>query len=325
MQAIVQERFGPASEVYELTDVETPTIGPGDVLVRVHAAGLNPYDWHMVRGDPFVARLMGVGLRRPKDRIAGVDGAGSVEAVGSEVRGVRPGDEVVGFLRGSFAEYASASAKLVVPKPIALTFDQAATLPIAATTALRAIRDVGRVSSGQKVLVNGASGGVGHFAVQIAAARGAEVTGVCSTRNVEMVRSLGAAHVVDYTREDFTDRRGYYDVILDNQGNRPLRLVRQSLTPTGVLALNGGGSPGHVFGAAGDVLKGAVTNIVVRHRIRFVPAVEDREQLLSVVALVDEGTLTPVVDRTFPLADAATGVHHIEEGHSRGKAVVSIG
>src|SRR5512141_2459843 len=216
MKAIVQERFGPP-DVLQLVDTEVPEIGAGDVLVRVHAAAVNPYDWHMMRGDPLVARLMGgVGLRRPNARVAGVDAAGRVEAVGAKVRGLRPGDQVLGFCSGAFAEYARAEADEVVPKPVSRTFGQAAAGPMAGATALRGIRDVGAVRAGHRVLVNGAAGGVGTYAVQIAAALGAQVTGVCSTRNAGLVRSIGAAHVLDYTREDFTDGRVRSDVILDN-------------------------------------------------------------------------------------------------------------
>ena len=215
MKAIVQDRFGPP-EVLRLADTDLPEVGADDVLVRVHAAALNPADWHILRGDPLVARLMGIGLTTPKARVAGIDAAGVVEAAGANVRGLRTGDQVLGFFRGAFAEYACAAADLVVPKPAGLTFEQAAAVPIAATTALRGIGDVGEVTAGQRVLVNGAGGGVGTYAVQIAAALGAEVTGVCSTRNIELVRSIGAAHVIDYTTEDFTGGRTRYEVILDN-------------------------------------------------------------------------------------------------------------
>jgi NADPH:quinone reductase-like Zn-dependent oxidoreductase len=233
MRAIVQERFGPP-QVLRLVDADVPVVGAEDVLVRVHAAALNPYDWHIVRGDPLVARLMGgVGLRRPKARVAGIDAAGRVEAIGANVRGLEPGEEVLGFCRGAFAEYALAEAGKVVPKPVSLSFEQAAAVPMAGATALRGIRDVGGVRAGHRVLVNGAAGGVGTYAVQIARALGAEVTGVCSTRNVELVRSIGAAHVIDYTAEDFTDGRVHYEVILDNVGNRPLSRLRRALTPTG--------------------------------------------------------------------------------------------
>ena len=228
MKAIVQERFGPP-DVLQFADTDPPEAGADDVLIRVHAAALNPYDWHIMRGDPLIARLMGeVGLTRPKARVAGVDAAGRVEAAGANVRGLRRGDEVLGFCRGAFAEYALAEAGKVVPKPVSLTFEQAAAVPMAGATALRGIRDVGAVRPGQRVLVNGAAGGVGTYAVQIAAAMGAEVTGVCSTRNAGLVRSIGAAHVVDYTAEDFTDGISRYDVILDNVSNRPLSRLRRA-------------------------------------------------------------------------------------------------
>src|SRR4051794_20796449 len=243
MKAIVQERFGPP-DVLQFVDSDLPEIGPDDVLVRVHAAALNPYDWHIMRGDPYAARLMGtVGLTRPKPRVAGVDGAGVVEAVGADVRGPAPGDEVLGRLEGSFAEYARAEADRVVPKPARLTFEQAAAVPMAGQTALRAIRDVGAVRAGHRVLINGAAGGVGSFAVQIAAALGADVTGVCSTGNVELVGSIGAAQVIDYTQEDFTDGRVHYDVVQDSVGNQPLRRLRRALTPTGTPGSNAGGGP----------------------------------------------------------------------------------
>jgi NADPH:quinone reductase-like Zn-dependent oxidoreductase len=328
MKAIVQDRFGPP-DVLRLADIDQPRIGAGDVLVRVHAAALNPYDWHLMRGDPYVARLTpSVGLIRPKSRVAGIDAAGVVEAVGADVRGLRPGDEVLGFCPGSFAEYARTTPDLLVPKPANLTFEQAAAVPMAAVTALRGIRTVGNVQPGQRVLVNGAAGGVGTFAVQIAAALGADVTGVCSGGNVDLVRSLGAAHVVDHTREDFTGGRVRYDVVLDNVGNHPLRRLRHALTPTGTLVANGGGSPGHVFGAMGAMLRLVAVNAVVRQRLRpilpAVPAGPAHDDLLAVTALIEAGTLTPVVGRTYALPDAAEGVRHVEQGHTRGKAVVTV-
>ncbi|GAA2649761.1 NAD(P)-dependent alcohol dehydrogenase [Streptomyces vastus] len=328
MKAIVQERFGPP-DILHLADTERPEVRAGQVLVRVRAAALNPYDWHMMRGDPYVARLMGaVGLTRPKSRVAGIDAAGQVEAVGVDVHGLEPGDEVLGFCPGSFAEYARTTADLLVQKPATLTFEQAAAVPMGAVTALRGIRTVGHAQAGQRVLVNGAAGGVGTFAVQIAAALGAEVTGVCSARNAELVRSLGAAHVVDYTREDFTDGRVRYDVILDNVGNRPLSRLRQALTPTGTLVANGGGSPGHVFGAVGSMLHLIAVNAFVRQQLRLIlpaaPAGPTHEDLLAVTALIEAGKLTPVVDRTYSLTDTAEGVRHVEQGHARGKAVVTV-
>jgi NADPH:quinone reductase-like Zn-dependent oxidoreductase len=294
------------------------------VLVRIHAAALNPADWHILRGDPYVARLMGIGLTKPKIPVVGTDAAGVVEAVGADVRGLQPGDEVFGFVRGAFAEYACAAQDKVVPKPASLTFEQAAALPIAATTALRGIRDVGAVKSGQRVLVNGASGGVGSFAVQVAVSIGAEVTGVCSTGNVELVRSLGAGHVIDYTNEDFTDGDIKYDMILDNVSSLPLTRLRGVLTKEGTLVLNGGGTPGHVFGPIGTLLKAVVVNLFVSQRLRPLPSKTDRQELLDVTALIEDGKLTPVVDRTYPLADTAEGLRYVEQGHVRGKAIVTL-
>jgi NADPH:quinone reductase-like Zn-dependent oxidoreductase len=243
--------------------------------------------WHVMRGDPLIARLMGeVGLTRPKARVAGVDAAGVVEAVGANVRGLRPGDEVLGFCRG--------------------------------------IRDVGAVRARHRVLVNGAAGGVGTYAVQIAAALGAEVTGVCSTRNVGLVRSIGAAHGVDYTTEDFTAARGHYGVILDNVCNRPLSQLRRALAPAGTLVLNGGGSPGHVLGPVGSILRAVVVNALVRERLRLLPHEQEREQLLTLTGLIDAGKLTPVLDRTYPLADTAEGLRRVEHGHARGKIVITV-
>jgi NADPH:quinone reductase-like Zn-dependent oxidoreductase len=324
MRAIVQDRFGPP-DVLRLTDIDVPEIGPGDVLVRVHAAALNPYDWHMLRGDPRVARLMGgTGLRRPRSPVAGIDAAGRVEAAGADVHGLRPGQAVLGFCPGAFAEYARAEADRVVPMPPGLTFEQAAAVPMAAVTALQAIREAGEVRAGQRVLINGASGGIGTYAVQIAAAQGAEVTGVCGTGNVDLVRSLGAARVVDYTKEDFTDGRVRHDVILDNVGNRPLRRLLRALTPTGTLVYNAGGPPGRVFGAMGSMLRVTAANRFVRQRLRVCMARLDRANLLAVTGLIEEGKLTPVLGRTYQLADAAAGLREVERGHARGKLVIAV-
>jgi len=325
MKAILQERFGPP-EVLRLADIDPPEIGPGDVLVRIHAAALNPYDWHMLRGDPLVARLIpgAVGLRRPKYRVAGLDAAGRVEAVGTEVHDLEVGDAVLGFCPGALAEYARAGADNVVRKPESLTFEQAAAIPIAATTALRAIREVGRVQGGHKLLVNGAAGGVGSFAVQVAAAVGAEVTGVCSAGGVELVRSLGAAHVIDYGADDFTGQRARYDVILDNVGNHPLRELRQALAPTGTLVLNAGGSPGHVIGPIGALLWAVAVNAFVGQHLRAVPTRQDRAELAALTALIEDGKLKPVLDRTYSMADAAEGLRYVEAGHVHGKVVVTV-
>ncbi len=323
MKAVVQERFGPPDSL-RMVEAGKPEIGAGDVLVRVHAAAVNPYDWHMVRGDPRIARLMGVGVTRPTARIAGVDVAGRVEEVGAGVRGVQPGDEVFGFARGAFADYAAADADLVTGKPAGLSFEQAAAMPMAAVTALHAIRDHGRVQPGQRVLVNGAGGGVGTFAVQIAAALGAEVTGVCSARNAELVRSIGAVDVVDYASADFADGPSRYDVILDNVGNRTIGDLRRAVTPDGIVVLNGGGSPGRLIGAVGSLLRAAVVNLFVRQQITFVPTAHGRQDLLDLAAMVDAGTLRPVIDRTYPLRDAAAAVGYVEAGHARGKVVITV-
>jgi NADPH:quinone reductase-like Zn-dependent oxidoreductase len=323
VKALVQDRFGPP-DVLRLAETGMPEVGVGDVLVRVHAAALNPADWHILRGDPLIARLIGVGLTRPKARVAGIDAAGVVEAVGTNVRQLRNGDEVLGFCRGAFAEYACAAADLVVPKPAGLGFEQAATVPIAATTALRGIRDVGEVEAGQRVLVNGAGGGVGTYAVQIAAALGAEVTGVCSTGNVELVRSIGAARVIDYTREDFASGRAKYDVILDNVSSLPLARLRGALTPKGTLVLNGGGTPGHVFGPIAGIVRAVVANAFVSQRLRPLPTRQNRQELLDVTGLIEDGKLTPVVGRAYSLADTAEGLRQVEQGHTRGKIVITV-
>jgi NADPH:quinone reductase-like Zn-dependent oxidoreductase len=323
VKALVQDRFGPP-DVLRLADTGMPEVGGGDVLVRVYAAALNPADWHILRGDPLIARLMGVGLTRPKARVAGIDAAGVVETVGANVRQLRNGDEVLGFCRGAFAEYACAAEDQVVPKPGGISFEQAAAVPIAATTALRGIRDVGEVKAGQRVLVNGAGGGVGTYAVQIAAALGAEVTGVCSTRNAELVRSIGAAHVIDYTREDFAGGRAKYDVILDNVSSLPLTRLRGALTPKGTLVLNGGGTPGHVFGPVAGIVRAVVANAFVSQRLRPLPTRQNRQELLAVTGLIEDGKLTPVVGRTYPLANTAEGLRHVEQGHTRGKIVITV-
>ena len=324
MKAIVQDRFGPP-DVLRLADVDPPEPGPDDVLVRVAAAGLNPYDWHVLRGDPLVARLMGgMGLRKPAARVAGVDAAGAVTAVGANVSRLRPGDAVLGFGAGALAEYARAKADRVVPKPARLSFEQAAAVPMAALTALQGLRDVAGVRAGHRVLINGAAGGVGTYAVQIATALGAEVTGVCSSGNVELVRSIGAIHVIDYTAEDFTRGGAQYDVILDNVGNRPLGRLRQVLTPTGTLLLNGGGSPGKVIGALGPIVRAAVTDRFVRQRLRPFRSKPDQADLLTVTGYVDDNRLTPVLDRTYPLAETADGLRHVERGHTRGKVVITV-
>jgi NADPH:quinone reductase-like Zn-dependent oxidoreductase len=325
MEAVVQERFGPP-DVLRLAEIGKPEIGPAEVLVRVRAAALNPYDWHMLRGDPMIARLIpgAVGLTRPRNPVAGLDAAGVVEAVGADVSEFQAGDEVFGFCPGALAEYASAGQDALARKPARFTFEQAATLPIAATTALRGITETGQVRDGHRVLIIGAAGGVGHFAVQIAVAVGAEVTGVCGPGGADLVRSLGATRVIDYTAADFTRERARYDVIFDNVGNRPLRRVRHALTPAGTLVLNAGGSPGKVIGAVAPMLGAAAVNGLVRQHLRFLPARQDKEELAALAGLVDDGKVTPVIDRTYPLADTADGLRYVEAGHVHGKVVITV-
>ena len=326
MKAIVQDRFGPP-DVLRLADVDIPRVGPGDVLVRVRAAGLNPYDWHMLRGDPYVARLMGgVGVRRPRSRVAGLDAAGTVEAVGADVDGVAVGDDVLAFCPGALAEYALVGpSDAWAPKPANLTFEQAAAVPLAGLTALRAVRDAAGLRAGQRLLVNGAAGGIGTFAVQLAAGLGVEVTGVCGAGNVELVRALGAARVVNYQSEDVLGTPGRYDAILDNVGNLPTRRLRRLLAPGGILLLNGGGSPGRVFGAVGRFAGGAALGLVVRQRIRPLVAKPDGAGLRALAGLLAAGKVAPVLDRVYPLPEAADALRHVEAGHVRGKVVVTVG
>jgi NADPH:quinone reductase-like Zn-dependent oxidoreductase len=247
-----------------------------------------------------------------------------VEAVAPDVRELRVGDEVLGFCPGAFAEYACATAEQVVPKPPSLTFEEAAAIPIAATTALRAIRDVGQVQSGHRVLINGAAGGVGTYAVQIARALGAEVTGVCGTASSELVLSLGASRVIDYTTDDFTSERARYDVILDNAGSQPLGRLRHALKPGGTLVLNAGGEPGHVIGPIGSMIRAAAVNRFVGQRLCFLPTKLDRAELASITELIADGKLRSVIDRTYSLADTAEGLRYVEAGHAHGKVVVTI-
>ncbi|MFD5318132.1 NAD(P)-dependent alcohol dehydrogenase [Streptomyces sp. NPDC127098] len=326
MKAVVQDRYG-SPDVLEVRDVATPVPGDHEVLVRVRAASVNALDWHFMRGDPYVMRL-GVGFRGPRVTVRGADFAGVVAAVGGAVEGLAPGDEVFGEagVGGAFAEYACARDTAVELKPPSLTFEQAAAMPLAANTALVGLRDVARVRAGQRVLINGASGGVGTFAVQLAKAFGAEVTGVCRTRNVELVGSLGADHVVDYTREDFTRGERRYDVVLDLVGNRPLSALRRPLTPTGTLVLSGGGTSegGSLLGPMGLFLRRRLLNPFVGHRLVELPAKPSRANLVALRELVEAGRLTPVVDRTYPLEEAAEAIRYVEVEHARAKVVLTV-
>ncbi|WP_405810695.1 NAD(P)-dependent alcohol dehydrogenase [Streptomyces sp. NBC_00210] len=324
MKAIVQDRYG-SPDVLELREVDKPAVADHEVLVRVHAAAVNARDWHLMRGDPYLARLV-LGVRRPKTKIRGTDFAGRVEAVGKDVTRFRPGDEVFGEADGAFAEYVSASDDVLEPKPANLTFEQAAVVPLAGNTALMGLRDLARVQPGQKVLVNGASGGVGTFAVQIAKSFGAEVTGVCSTRNMDLVRSIGADHVIDYTREDFTRSGRQYDVVLDLVGNRSLTECRRALTPAGTLVLSGGGTSegGSLVGPMGLILRGQALSRFVRHRLLVLTATPNKENLAALRELAESGEVTPVIDRTFPLSEVAAAIAYLEVEHARAKVVITL-
>jgi NADPH:quinone reductase-like Zn-dependent oxidoreductase len=323
MKAIVNRAYGAPNGV-RLEEVDTPRPGPGEVLVRVRAAGVDPGVWHHVTGLPWLGRL-GFGLRRPRQPVPGLDLAGVVEAVGARVTGFAPGDEVYGNAPGSFAEYAVAPVATLARKPATLTFEQAAAMPISATTALDAVRDAGRVRAGQRVLVLGAGGGVGSFAVQIAVADGAVVTGVCSAGKAELVRSLGAGDVVDYTREDVVARGPVHDVVVDTAGNRPTRELRRALVPGGAVVFVGGeGAGGRLFGGFDRQLLAAATSPFVGHRLVSLYSRVRADALEALTALVDAGSVRPVLDRTYPLAAAADAVEHVARGHSTGKVVLTI-
>jgi NADPH:quinone reductase-like Zn-dependent oxidoreductase len=321
MKAIVQGEYG-SPDVLELKDIEKPVVKDGEVLVRVHAASIHIGDWYVMRGVPYVMRPM-FGLRRPKVRVPGTDIAGKVEAVGKDVTRFHAGDEVFGWCKGGFAEYTSAEEDKLLPKPVDLTFEQAAAVPTSALTALQALRDHGKVRPGQKVLIIGASGGVGTFAVQIAKSLGAEVTAVCSTRNVDMVRSIGADHVIDYTQEDFTQGSERYDLIFDNVGSRSLSDTRRALSPKGTLLANGAAVGGWI-GGMDRVIKAFVSSLFVRQQGRPFFAMPNKEGLASLKELIEAGKVTPVIDRTYPLSEAADAMAHVGEGHAQGKTVITV-
>ncbi len=323
MKAIVQDVYC-SPEALELREVDKPAIEDDEVLVRVRAASVNPPDWAGVRGVPYIARLA-FGLRKPSDCIRGSDMAGIVEAVGKSVTRLRAGDEVFGAGSGTFAEYAVAPEETLVSKPAGITFEQAAAVPMAGLTALQALRDGGEVRPGQKVLINGAGGGIGTFAVQIARSLGAEVTGVCSTTKVELVRSIGADHVIDYTRQDFTRGSERYDVILDNVLNHPLSRLVRALSPRGTLIPNGGQFYKRWIGSTGVMLvKAPLLSLFVPQTIRHVNEVRDRDDLLTLKELLTSGKVTPVVGRTYPLAQTPEAIGYFGEGHARGKVVITV-
>jgi NADPH:quinone reductase-like Zn-dependent oxidoreductase len=322
MLAIVQDDYG-TGQALELREIERPDIAEHEVLVRVRAAGVNPADWAVMRGLPYIARPV-YGLRRPKVGVRGTDVAGQVTAVGSAVTRFKAGDEVFGASTGSYAEYAAASQDDLALKPANLTFEQAATVPMAGLVALQAIRDHGAVRPGQSVLINGASGGIGTFAVQIAKALGAEVTAVASTRNLELVRSVGADHVVDYTKADFTASGKRYDVILDNVSNHSLSHLRRALTPTGVLIPNGGNFGDRWFASAGRLIRATVLFRFGTQRLGRFLVSTNHDDLVALKALIEAGKVKPVLGGTYPLSNAGRALDHVGAGHAQGKVAITV-
>ncbi len=325
MKAIVYCDYGLTN--LKLENIEKPTPNDDQVLVRVRAASVNPYDWHFIEGTPYIMRAMGVGLRKPKDTRLGVDFAGTIEAVGKNVTQFKPGDEVFGGRGGAFAEYVCARAnRAVALKPANLTFEQAASVNIAGITALQALRDKGNVQAGQKVLINGASGGVGTFAVQIAKSFGADVTGVCSTRNVDLVRSLGADRVIDYTKEDFAKGEQRYDVILDNVPNHSLSECRRILNPKGKYIMIGGGGPNDSrwVGPFGRVIHTLLLSPFISQKMGMMMADANQKDLTILADLMQSGKVKPVIDRTYKLSEVPAAIAYLEQGHARGKVVITV-
>lgn len=323
MQAITQTTYGP-TDVLELSEVDRPVPADDEVLVRVHAAGVDRGVWHLMAGLPYVVRLAGFGVRAPKNPVLGLDLAGVVEAVGKDVTRFAPGDEVFGIGQGSYATYARALESKLARKPAGLTFQQAAVVAISGLTALQAVRDQADVQPGQSVLVIGASGGVGSYAVQVAKAFGAEVTGVCSTAKVDMVRSLGADHVIDYRQEDFAAGGQRYDVILDTGGNASLSRLRGALAPAGTLVIIGGEGGGRWIGGTDRQLRMLALSPFVGQRLKTFISSENGEDLAVLAELVESGQVTPMVDRAFPLEETAAAIRYLEEGSARGKIVVTV-
>jgi NADPH:quinone reductase-like Zn-dependent oxidoreductase len=322
MKAILRDAYG-SIDVLRVEDTAKPVSGESEVLVRVLAAGVDQGVWHVMAGMPYAMRLAGFGVRAPKNPLLGYDVAGRVEAVGANVGSFQPGDEVFGTCRGAFAEYAVARADRLAAKPGNVSFEQAAATPTSGYTALQAVRDHGKVEAGQRVLIIGAGGGVGTFAVQIAKADGAEVTGVCGPAKVELVRSIGADHVVDYTREEFADGPGRFDVILDIAGNRPLSQLRRALAPQGTLVIVGGEDAGKWLGIRRQ-LRAAALSPFVGQKLGFFVAKQRSEDLEELRKLLDTGAVKPVVDRTFPLEEVPEAITYLRAGHARGKIVVTV-
>jgi NADPH:quinone reductase-like Zn-dependent oxidoreductase len=323
MKAIVQTEYGAPNDVLNLEEIEKPIVGDDDVLVEVRAAGIHIGDWLVGNGLPYMIRL-GYGLTKPKNSVPGMEFAGVVETVGKDVDHFQRGDEVFGFrTAGAFAEYVSVSQDALALKPANATFEQAAVLPISGFTAIQAVRDKGHVQPGHKVLVIGASGGVGTYAVQIAKAYGAEITGVCGTRNVDMVRSLGADHVIDYTQEEITDSGELYDLILDTAGNRPLSHLRKALKPNGTLIIVGGSGGPWLMGV-GRTLQAVVTSPFTSQKLASFLSATTQEDLVALKELVEAGDITPVIDRTYPLAETPQALTHVGERHTQGKTVITV-
>jgi len=321
MKAAVYTRYGPP-DVIEITDIEKPVLKDNEVLIEVRAASVNPLDWHFMRGTPYGVRIV-AGLRKPKVTQLGVDVAGQVEAVGGNVTQFKPGDQVFGTCKGAFAEYACARESALVMKPDNVTFEQAASIPVAGLTALQGLRDHGRIQTGQSVLINGAAGGVGTFAVQIAKAFGAKVTGVCSTRNVDMVRSIGADRVIDYTQEDFTTRSEPYDLLLDCIGNRSLSACRRILNPTGRLVLVGAPKDISIAALVASLTAVLVLSPFLRKKMTFFIAKGKPEDLTILGELMTSGKIKAVIDRRYRLSEAAEAFRYLEEGHARGKVIIT--
>jgi NADPH:quinone reductase-like Zn-dependent oxidoreductase len=323
MKAIARDTYGPADGL-ELRDLERPEIAADEILIRVQAAGVDRGIWHVMTGLPYPVRLAGYGLRAPKIPVPGADVAGVVEAVGADVTRFEPGDEVFGVGKGTFAEYARAPEDKLAPKPANLSFEQAATVGISGTTALQAVRDHARVEAGQSVLIIGASGGVGTYAVQLAKVFGAEVTAVCSAPKVEMVRSLGADHVIDYKQDDFADGGRRYDVILDIGGNASLARLRRALAPEGTLVITGGETSGRWLGGSDRQVRALVLSRFIGQTLKTFIAKENHEDLLVLKELIEAGKVTPVIDRAYALAEAPQAIEHLVQGRARGKLVITV-
>jgi NADPH:quinone reductase-like Zn-dependent oxidoreductase len=323
MKAIVRDTYGPP-DVLELRDIDKPGIEDDEVLVRVRAAGVGRDVWHVMAGLPYPIRLAGYGLRAPNNPVIGSDVAGVVEAHGKNVTRFKPGDEVFGIGKGSFAEYVCAREDKLAPKPANLTFEQAAVVAISGSTALQGLRDHGKVRQGQEVLVIGASGGVGTFAVQLAKAFGAHITGVCSTKKVEMVRSIGADRVIDYTKEDFAKSEHRYDLILDIGGNSSLARLRHALNPKGTLVITGGETDGRWLGGTDRQVRAMLLSPFVGQKLGTFVNKENHEDMIALKELIEDGKVTPVIDRMYPLDKVPEAIRYLAEGHARGKVVISV-